>query len=130
MKLFNCKNCGKENPAKLSTTNTYCNNQCQFEWQRDNNISEWLAGGPCWLHKNPNWVRWFLMLRDGDGCNICGITTWNQLPIVLECDHVDGNSTNCHPNNLRLLCPNCHSQTPTFRGKNKGNGRISRRRAH
>lgn len=53
-------------------------------------------------------------------CSICGLSDWLSKPITLEMDHIDGNSTNNTIENLRLLCPNCHSQTPTFRGKNKG----------
>lgn len=50
-------------------------------------------------------------------CNICGITTWNDKQIVLQLDHIDGNPHNHVFNNLRLLCPNCHSQTETWCGK-------------
>ena len=51
-------------------------------------------------------------------CNKCGITEWLGKPITLELEHKDGNHYNNERNNLELLCPNCHSQTPTFRGKN------------
>ena len=51
-------------------------------------------------------------------CNICGIDSyWNNMSLVLQLDHVDGNPKNNILQNLRLLCPNCHSQTPTFSGK-------------
>lgn len=53
-------------------------------------------------------------------CLICGLTEWFGLAIVLEVDHIDGDRVNNVLSNLRLLCPNCHSQTPTFRGKNIG----------
>jgi hypothetical protein len=43
--------------------------------------------------------------------------------IPLEVDHVDGNSADSRPQNVRLLCPSCHSLTPTFRALNKGQGR-------
>lgn len=45
----------------------------------------------------------------------CKITSWKNKPITLEVDHVDGNWQNNRLDNLRFLCPNCHSQTSTFR---------------
>ena len=50
-------------------------------------------------------------------CEACDINEWNGKPISLELDHIDGCSTNHALTNLRLLCPNCHSQTPTYRSK-------------
>jgi len=50
-------------------------------------------------------------------CVSCGISEYNNKPISLELDHIDGNSNNHQLSNLRLLCPNCHSQTETFRFK-------------
>lgn len=52
-------------------------------------------------------------------CAKCGITDWNGAEITLQLDHIDGNSSNHLISNLRLLCPNCHSQTDTWCGKNK-----------
>ena len=51
-------------------------------------------------------------------CEICGISDWNDKPLECELDHIDGNSSNHKLENLRILCPNCHSQTTTFRAKN------------
>ena len=50
-------------------------------------------------------------------CNCCGITEWNGLPTPLELEHKDGNHHNNSLDNLELLCPNCHAQTDTYRGK-------------
>jgi hypothetical protein len=52
-------------------------------------------------------------------CEECGITEWNKKPIILHLDHIDGDNHNHKFSNLRLLCPNCHSQTDTWCGKNK-----------
>jgi Zn finger protein HypA/HybF involved in hydrogenase expression len=57
-------------------------------------------------------------------CLICNIDSWNSKSIRLELDHIDGDRTNNTRLNLRLLCPNCHSQTPTFRGRNINTGQT------
>lgn len=53
-------------------------------------------------------------------CSSCDLTRWQGEPIPLELDHVDGDRTNNSLENLRLLCPNCHALTPTYRGRNIG----------
>ncbi len=51
-------------------------------------------------------------------CEDCGIDEWNGKKISLELDHISGNRLDNSLDNLKLLCPNCHSQTHTFRGRN------------
>lgn len=51
-------------------------------------------------------------------CNCCGITEWMGERLPFEMNHIDGNRTNHSLNNLELLCPNCHSQTSTWRARN------------
>jgi hypothetical protein len=51
---------------------------------------------------------------------------WDGKSLTMTVDHIDGNAGNNLPSNLRLLCPNCNSQSATFCGRNKGNGRGSR----
>jgi hypothetical protein len=53
-------------------------------------------------------------------CERCGLGAWLDEPIPLEVDHVDGDRRNNALDNLRLLCPNCHALTPTYRGRNIG----------
>lgn len=52
-------------------------------------------------------------------CMKCNRTKWNDQPIPLELDHIDGNNKNNRLENLHLLCPNCHALTPTYRSKNR-----------
>ena len=61
------------------------------------------------------------MLKEGiieNICSECGIDSWNGTCLNMELDHIDGNKYNHNLINLRLLCPNCHSQTDTYRAKN------------
>ena len=73
-------------------------------------------------------IHRYIREKQNGKCFSCGIDSWNGLPIVLELDHKDGNHTNNSEKNLRHLCPNCHSQTDTYKNKNVGNGRQSRRK--
>ena len=52
-------------------------------------------------------------------CSSCGRKTWLKRPVPLELDHINGDRENNSLGNLRLLCPNCHAFTSTYRGKNK-----------
>ena len=67
--------------------------------------------------------RLFLEKIKEEKCELCGLTEWFGKKLSLEVDHKDGNRYNHSLSNLQILCPNCHSQTDTYRGKNKsGNG--------
>jgi len=57
-------------------------------------------------------------------CAECGLKEWRERPLSLVLDHINGSNRDHRIENLRLLCPNCHSQTSTFAGRNKGRRRI------
>lgn len=120
-----CKNCEKIFNHGLSSLGKYCSNKCQRTYERKiylQNLKEGLLtdkeiGRPV-LYK-------FLVEEHGDICSICGISQWNDKPIRLWVDHIDGCARNNNWENLRLVCPNCDSQLETSRGKNRGKGRKS-----
>lgn len=75
--------------------------------------------------KHPHYSTSSLRVRLLEGgilehkCCICNLTEWCSQPIPVELDHVNGVNNDHRLENLRLLCPNCHAQTPTYKGKNK-----------
>lgn len=71
-----------------------------------------------------------VMLEQNNCCLKCGLNEWQGEKITLELDHVNGDNKDNSRENLRYLCPNCHSQTPTWRGRNntgKNNSRNKER---
>jgi hypothetical protein len=85
---------------------------------------EILASGDA---KTVGTARRYLLEQFGHVCAICRGAEWNGLPIPLVYDHIDGNSEDFSVTNLRMICCNCDAQTPTYKAKNKGNGRFVRR---
>ena len=63
-------------------------------------------------------------------CQRCGLSRWMGLPIPLQLEHIDGDSSNHLLTNLTIICANCHAQTETFAGKNKKSGRGGGSRTH
>ena len=61
------------------------------------------------------------MLAEGickEVCAVCGIIPqWNDKPLSLQVDHKNGVHNDNRKSNIRLICPNCHSQTETYSGK-------------
>ncbi|MGB7339067.1 MAG: HNH endonuclease signature motif containing protein [Phototrophicaceae bacterium] len=77
-------------------------------------------------------VRKRLLIESrGYQCESCGLAEWLGDPIALELDHIDGDPDNNDEQNLRVICPNCHAKTETYKGANSGNSsrhKMRRRR--
>jgi hypothetical protein len=74
----------------------------------------------CENFKSIGAVKKKLILEKGYKCVLCGLgDSWKDKPLTLEIDHIDGCRKNNKIENIRLLCPNCHSQTNNFRGRAK-----------
>ena len=126
---YNCLHCGAENKFKgYSYANKYCDNQCQGNARRANRIDEWITHGKAWNEtlSIPKWAREYITSIYGHKCSVCEITDWQGMPVVFDIDHIDGDHTSNKPENLRLLCQNCHAQTSTYKNRNVGHGRTNR----
>lgn len=119
-----CHNCAKEYVTTKGTSGKFCSNLCASSYRKQATMQKWLEGD---YTPGPQALRKYLKELKPAQCEICSLSTWNNLPIPLEVDHKNGDHKNNQFVNLRFLCPNCHAQTPTYKGKNKGNGRGYRR---
>ena len=121
-----CNYCGKR---LEKSQKKYCKIQCQqnYEWdiikKRIKNL------GHVKINKisNSKLAKRFFKEEMGVKCQICNTSKWMGRDVPLVLDHIDGNSDNWDLLNLRLICGNCDMQTPTYKGKNMGNGRYYRR---
>jgi endogenous inhibitor of DNA gyrase (YacG/DUF329 family) len=118
-KTYNCIQCGIS-VTKDNTAGKFCSNKCSGAHKKAQTFLEIESG--LVENRDARTLKAFLAERDGDSCSSCGIgSEWNSRPLTLQLDHIDGNSDNNELSNLRILCPNCHSQTETYGAKGNGN---------
>ena len=106
-------NCFKPNPSGKGLSKAILDD-------RKINLQEILSG----LH--PSYQTFKLKNRlvsegiKSNKCEVCETdSVWNNKPLNMELDHIDGDRTNHRLENLRMICPNCHSQTETYRSRNR-----------
>lgn len=124
-----CLNCGKN----LVGNKKYCDNKCQADYQHKEWITRWKQGlesGLKGAYGISHHLKRYLFEKFNNKCCKCGWGEMNPFSqnIPLEIDHIDGDYSNNNEENLQLLCPNCHSLTPTYKGANKGQGRKERKK--
>lgn len=105
----------------------YCNIICRGKHKSQLHKADWYARKLKKRIDRPT-IRNYLTEDRGYKCegDDCGISDWHNKKLVLHVDHINGDPSDDSPSNMRLLCPNCHSQTPFLGGANKGRGRRAR----
>ena len=125
MTIATCKGCSQEFSYRPSQKNgIYCTNKCQMKHQQKMDVDGWLRGendGGNGFQLSRH-IRHYLIESSDNKCSQCG---WSQTNpntgnVPLQIDHIDGDPHNHAVNNLRVLCPNCHSLTSTYGCHGKG----------
>lgn len=114
-----CVNCNTDtrNPK-------FCRTSCQSKHRKKTRINQWLNGE--WdgnvKYGLSSAVRAYLLQAADYKCSLCGWGERNPFSgnIPIEVDHIDGNHMNNKPENLRVICPNCHALTSNYKSLNRG----------
>ena len=121
-----CPNCNKQ----IRKDVIFCSQKCGRDYKFLQQVILVESQGYIYEHRthtNAPLAKKYLKYKHGDKCSICGMpSVWNNKPIVLVTDHINGHHDDWSLTNLRLVCPNCDSQLPTYKSKNIGNGRKNR----
>jgi len=122
-----CPNCSNEIKSK---NNIYCSRSCHKTFEYKERIRKWklkeIKGHSGKANSISPWLRRYLLEGSNNKCSKCSFEGYNELDgnSILEIDHINGDSSNSFEYNVRVLCPNCHAMTPTFRARNKNSSRI------
>lgn len=123
-----CPHCG----VSIGDSSRTCQG-CTYIDRIKERIQEWLDGTWSGALQNNEYllsttIKRYLLEQANYSCTECGFNTPHpDGSSILQVDHIDGHANNHSPENLKVLCPNCHALTGTFGNRNKGNGRPHKR---
>lgn len=131
LQTVKCAYCGKEF-LTANKNRKYCSNQCQADSIKEETVKKWKDGGKVTSGANnklPQSVREYIFEQAQYCCEECGFSGFNKKTgkTILQIHHIDGDSKNCKPENLKVLCPNCHALTDNYMGLNKGQSTRNKR---
>ena len=124
MPTSTCKNCSTDFTHGHAHSGKYCSKTCEGAYRSNEHKRKFFSGLLEKRIDRPTARRYLAEVR-GYNCEVCGVSEWNGKKLTLHVDHKNGDPSNDSPENLRLLCPNCHSQTEFLGGANKGRGRAA-----
>lgn len=109
--------------SRETRNNKFCCHDCSAKYKTDQVVKAWIEDSSTATAKQgglSNAIRNHLISEANGKCNRCGRSDIHPVTgnYVVEVDHVDGDRYNNTPENLEVLCANCHSLTPTFKGGN------------
>lgn len=132
-----CARCGR---MVSDHKRKYCSRECSSRHKSELIVEEWLDGKSSGTVASGlvRTIRNYLLEQAEYKCQsptCCVEGGWSVVnqstgKVPLEIDHIDGNCYNNSPENLIVLCPNCHAITPTYRALNKNSGRHYRRQRY
>lgn len=121
-----CSRCPESTRGVAGGKKIYKRTACTWQCKRQRRIQEWLDGAVDFstTHGISQIVRDYLLEKAGFQCEACGYSKARRDgKSILQVHHRDGNWRNCRPENLNILCPNCHALTENYGARNVGNGR-------
>lgn len=98
---------------RLQSLDLKCSHWGGQAWNKGERLKDWSQ------YTKISHLKKHLVKERGHDCERCGLSEWQDEPIPLEVDHVNGDRTDNHEDNLKILCCNCHALTPTWRNRKR-----------